>query len=305
MPGGERVVRSERGQSTAMVMAMLFVLTMFLAVVANVGQAVNRRIALQVIADTGAFTGATVQAVGLNQMAYWNRAMQLAWSAFSWPMALAFSPVRVTECRTSNVAERLYRLVRTTLGVAYTASELMYPVYARLEAQRASDYNLIDLFPGEGNFRYREVDYAALILPRRGFRTEQVPQGTSTRAVWSLHSARRNWPYHCVTFPPPEYHYRPGNYQVWYRKVDDGPKYFVWVVTAPRAKAVMFDKLFGGDAIPEMQAAAAARAVGGSIEEGRRTYVAKMVPLSEVMPSVRGVTGFYDSLLRQWRTVTH
>ena len=37
---------------------------MFVAVVANVGQAVNRRIALQIVADAGAYTGASIMGTG-------------------------------------------------------------------------------------------------------------------------------------------------------------------------------------------------------------------------------------------------
>ena len=60
--------RSDRGQSTAMIIVMLNVFILFVALVANVGQAVNRRVALQVVADAGAYTGATKMAEGLNYM---------------------------------------------------------------------------------------------------------------------------------------------------------------------------------------------------------------------------------------------
>ncbi|MBI1874756.1 MAG: Tad domain-containing protein [Acidobacteria bacterium] len=64
--------RGQSGQSTAMVVTMLFLLMLFVGVVVDVGQAVNRRIALQIVADTGAYTGASVMAVGLNQIAYFG-----------------------------------------------------------------------------------------------------------------------------------------------------------------------------------------------------------------------------------------
>ena len=59
----------EAGQTTALVCAMLFTLVMFVALVANVGQLVNRRVSLQLLADGGAWIGATVQAVQLNHYA--------------------------------------------------------------------------------------------------------------------------------------------------------------------------------------------------------------------------------------------
>src|SRR5580704_10285316 len=76
---------SERGQSTAFVASMLFVMMLFVAVVANVGQAVNRRIALQIVADAGAYTGASIMATGLNQLAFWNAALQYTWAIFTLP----------------------------------------------------------------------------------------------------------------------------------------------------------------------------------------------------------------------------
>ena len=79
--------RSEAGQTTAFVCAMLFTLTMFVALVVNVGQLVNRRVALQLVADSGAWSGATVQAVQLNQYAYWSRLMQ---NAFKNASAVSF-----------------------------------------------------------------------------------------------------------------------------------------------------------------------------------------------------------------------
>ena len=54
-------------------------LTMFVALVVNVGQMVNRRVALQLVADAGAWTGATVQAVQLNHYAFWSRQVQNAY----------------------------------------------------------------------------------------------------------------------------------------------------------------------------------------------------------------------------------
>ena len=53
--------RSARGQSTALIITMLWLFVLFVGMVAVVGQAVNRRIALQIVADSGAYTGAVFQ----------------------------------------------------------------------------------------------------------------------------------------------------------------------------------------------------------------------------------------------------
>ena len=49
----------------------------------------------------------------------------------------------------------------------------------------------------------------------------------------------------------------------------------------------MLDSMFGGNAIPEMKAAAVVKPTGGSIEEGRRDYVVKIMPVARVMAGGR------------------
>ena len=44
-------------------------MTMFVGTMVNVGQAINRRMALQIAADAGAWTGATNMAIGMNALA--------------------------------------------------------------------------------------------------------------------------------------------------------------------------------------------------------------------------------------------
>src|SRR4051812_31603610 len=87
--------RWQRGQSTVMAVCLMFVMLLFVAVVANVGQAVNRRMALQVVADTGAYSGASVMATGLNQIAFWNAALQYTWGLFSAPGTPAYTPLQL------------------------------------------------------------------------------------------------------------------------------------------------------------------------------------------------------------------
>jgi hypothetical protein len=316
---------SERGQSTPLVMSVLFALTLFAAVVIDVGQAVNRRVALQLAADAGAFTGASVMATGLNQMAYWNKWMQRLWSAFSIPMAPAwYASVDLMNCETSDRLESAYSNVRTGLGIAFNAIAYVYTNYAYVEAKRVTAYNAVDLFPNEsavtgsessfsdfegGNIPYSRNQKLSPLVDVR-----QVEDGTWPNYWFPLHASTRYESYACLStsfIPHPELRF--SHYDVWYEKTpSDRPAYFVWIVKAPATKAILFDEFFGGNIIPQMWAAAAARPVGGSIGDGDSTYVAKMVPLSEVLPGNRlpGASyvpagALWDSVVQKLRMVTH
>ena len=63
---------SERGQSTPFFLCFLVLMTVMVGTMVNVGQAINRRMALQILADAGAWTGATNMAIGLNGLAEVN-----------------------------------------------------------------------------------------------------------------------------------------------------------------------------------------------------------------------------------------
>ena len=71
-----------------MVVVLLWVLILFVALVANVGQAVNRRIALQVVADSGAYSGASKMAEGMNHIAYANGVIQDFYGLATWAWAV-------------------------------------------------------------------------------------------------------------------------------------------------------------------------------------------------------------------------
>jgi hypothetical protein len=301
---------SQRGQSTALVTSMLMVLMLFVGVVVDVGQAVNRRIAVQIVADTGAYTGAAVMAVGLNQLAYWNARLQDAWAVFTWAHIAAFT-VHVTECDAADAAEQAYSAAWNTFNAAFQGVNFAYSNYPFMEAKRVSIYNINDLFPGEADrFKFAEWsispelgiipmarDYASLMS------VEDVPDGTSPNGVIpGIISSQRSLTYVCGSFPPPKVEVRNRDYDVWYEKADDTVKYFVWIVAAPRTKALLFDSLFGGDIIPEMKAAAVAKPVGGSIKDGESDYITKMEILSKVMTLPAIMDDRYD---RGFRPVTH
>lgn len=296
---------SESGQTTALVCAMLFTLTMFVALVVNVGQMVNRRVALQVIADTGAWTGATVQAVQLNHYAYWSRLIQNAYKNAS---AVSFG-FKKSECVSGWAAA----------GMFYYANAGMLSAIAHFsgkafsEAKKQSMFNVDDLFPGER--AYFENSFSTTAGPEDGsvfapadgnifpflllkgdklytgdhaWRNETIKQlpielgaKVSEKIPWAVSKAGSGfeyWP--CVTFGyagmipligPPGY-----------KLVTLGrPFIFVWRVKESRpTKALFFDSFLGPNAVPAMTAVAVAKAVGGDVHKGQSRYRAKMVPVS-------------------------
>jgi Flp pilus assembly protein TadG len=75
--------QDERGQTFVFVLTILFALFLIVAMSVNIGQAVNRRIMLQIAADAGAFTGASEMARGMNTIAEVNLRIQRAWAAMA------------------------------------------------------------------------------------------------------------------------------------------------------------------------------------------------------------------------------
>lgn len=328
-PEGEPSPRrgsSARGQSTAFVASMLFVMVLFVSVVANVGQAVNRRVALQLVADTGAYTGASVMAVGYNQLAYWNTWMQRAWAIFSTAMITTFYPPYFTECDYADFWEGAYGAAMAGLNVIYTVENYGYSFLAESEAARVSEYNASHLFPTDyRDIEYAKSDLASGIVAGHAFDiapSEQVPDGTRAKAVgWALVPSERDRGYVCVAEAPPpifvrfEFRFDNDYYRVWYRKKPNNegcqldlpgsnpnPCSFVWVARSPRTKALMFDRWFGGDIIPEMKAVAVAKPVGGTIEEGQSKYRAKFMPVSTMMALNRLAGGILPEFLQTWST---
>ena len=306
---------SERGQSTALVTSMLMVMMLFVGVVVDVGQAVNRRIGVQIVADTGAYTGAAVMATGLNQLAYWNARLQDAWAAFTALHITAFAG-RFSECDYADAVENLYSVAWNGFNAAFQLVNYVYANYPYMEAKRVSLYNINDLFPGEAaNFEFSEWSTSTedgIIWPQRDFLTlmsvDDVPDGTSPSGfVPGTISSKKSLTYVCGSFPPPRLEIRDRDYKVWYEKADDTVKYFVWIVKAPRTKALLFDSLFGGDIIPAMKAAAVAKPVGGEIKGGDSDYVTKMELLSKVMTfSIDGQAAILDDKYdRGFRPVEH
>ncbi len=297
--------RSASGQSTVLVTAMLFTLALFVALVVDVGQMVNRRVALQLVADAGAWSGATVQAVQLNHYAFWSRLVQNAYKNAS---GISFG-FRASECWSGVSAAGLFFYANS--GMLRAMANFANKAFD--EARRHSDFNVDDLFPGErNNFGYSTnalADGGAIallngnIIPiplRRGDRLHTGFHAWSNEMFmqpvieWSVRftgmlpwavsragSGNESW--QCATLLPPT-SFRismPGPPGWKLQRLGPWPFIFVWKVTERRpTRALFFDRFFGPNTVPAMTAVAAAKAVGGNVHEGRSRYRAKMIPVS-------------------------
>jgi hypothetical protein len=299
--------RSNRGQSTAMVIVMLWVLILFVALVANVGQAVNRRIALQTIADAGAYTGATKMAEGMNYIAYANGTIQDYWALAT--DAWLANTIALSTCAgfdgIHGAYEGLYQAMNIPIQIINGIGPFGYGGtlaggLVHSEAKRVSDYNAADLFPGE-KLDFREpgltdsfnMELGAIPPSRDLLRLvdlEEVSNGTdpntkfpSVPPLGSGSTTSHTQPCLTVCGLVPCVLPETWSFDVWYKKSSSDVKYFVWIAEAPASRVMIFDAFFGPNAMPKMTAAAAARPVGGNIEKGEPRYVAQMVPMKRVM----------------------
>ena len=294
--------RCARGQTVALVLPMLFTLVLFVAVVANVGQAVNRRIALQLVADAGAYTGGSAMATGMNHLAYWNRQIQRMY-VFVSDISFRFN---FSGCISGYAATGLYY----SASSIFQGTNVRFGGLARSEATRVSNYNLADLFPGETGFQFRESDPAVGIprtrvpgvlvgltpVPHRArpnrrrheWARETFYDSIPAAGIWGVPRYRggsRSWTCWVEgTFFPPVFSTVRFFVTPWWRllRLPGLPYMFVWEVVAPPTKALMFDDFFGPNAIPEMKAVAVSHPVGGHLEGGLSRYVNRFVPVGRL-----------------------
>lgn len=284
-----------------MVLVMLWVLILFVALVANVGQAVNRRIALQVVADSGAYTGATKMAEGLNYMAHANGVIQDFWGMATWAWAgnMVLPPGGTCAGFTgiNNAYKGVYYAMYAPMQtINFTYGGLGSPFgIVRMEAERVSNYNAADLFPGE-QLEYHEMDFSSdvAIGPSRDFGVlmslEDVPDGTDANTKYSPWPPLGPGSDKQITQPcwqmcglVPCFIPNTWSFPVWQQRDGSDTRYFVWIATAPATRALIFDQFFGPNAIPQMKAVGVARPMGGSIKEGTPKYVAQMMPARRVI----------------------
>lgn len=288
----------ERGQTFPFVVTLLLALFVVVGVVINIGQAVNRRIFLQIVADAGAYTGASEMARGMNTIAELNGKTQQAWGS----LTFATAGFTLASCAASDLGVAGYYSVA---GASKTLIDLVNEGYgkrARSEAERVSNYNVMDLFPTEEEqIQMGETDSASgLKSPRPEGRLVdlmEVPSGTPAMAA-AASPARKRAVWGCFT-PKGTVSPRSAVFPLWVQKRPGPPIAFIWVVKAPARRARVFDSMFGTRAIPAMTAAAAAKPVGGSIKDAKVEYVTKLIPVSGFKGSV------WDAVRRISRKVHH
>ena len=106
-------LRDESGQTTIFVLCTFFTFFMFFALVANVGQAVNRRVLLQMVADAGAFSGASAQAVGLNTISEFNQIIDTSWD-ITQVLMLGFT---FQICGVDEVITEVYKAIERIMSI--------------------------------------------------------------------------------------------------------------------------------------------------------------------------------------------
>ena len=307
----------ERGQSTPFFLCFLVVMLMFVGLIVNVGQAVNRRIDLQIAADAGAWTGATNMAIGMNALADvngWRRDIQPLID----PGLYIAGAVGL-----DGIVKTIWEVATAVLDGVDAAVQVGYTKIPYDEAARVTWYNAQDLFPGE-QLRWYEGYRGNLITSGDDTISNEVPfEKKRPTACWEQPFPFTQLPLPCLVdeepldasityFVPCIIVYCPTTYDYikWWRKSDFDVS-FVWVVEAPPARPIYNPfGLFGDTAIPRMVAASHAKPVGGNIEEGESEYRVKFVPLSGAMSllfapeaTIRGAV--YDDFADKWRDVVY
>lgn len=309
---------SERGQSTPFFLCSLVLMTVMVGTLVNVGQAINRRMALQIAADAGAWTGATNMAVGMNALAEVND-----WRRDIEPIISVGLPIG-GPIGLGSVIIGIWEFGTTLLNVVDAGIQLGFAKKPYDEASRVTWYNNQDLFPGE-RLRWYEGFRMPLLASGDDIADAEMPFvksrptvcldqpfiGTDTFPILpclaDIEPIRRTQFYLEPCFPLGECP-RWYSYIRWYEKTDRQIS-FVWIVEAPEARPIFnpFD-VFGDDAIPMMRAGALAKPVGGNILEGNDDYRVKLVPLRKADTSFTAeaiLGGIYDPLFERTRTVAY
>ncbi len=309
---------SERGQSTPFFLCFLVLMTVMVGTMVNVGQAINRRMGLQVLADAGAWTGATNMAIALNGLAEVN-----GWRHDIEPVASIGVPV-AGFFGLDGVMKTIFEVGTTIINFVDMGIQIGYTKIPYDEAARVTYYNAHDMFPGE-QLEWFEGYRLGFLSSGSDTVSDEVPFTKSRPTVCTeqpfLDSTFfllpcvvdeepiENTVYYVVPCFP--FGYCPASYSYvkWYRKSDETIS-FVWVVRAPETRAIFnpFD-VFGDDAIPAMTAAAHAKPVGGEIENSKDEYRVKMEPLTSAAmyfaPMAALNSAAYDDIFEKWRRIAY
>lgn len=292
---GRGVAADCSGQMTPFFLCFLVVMLLFLALVINLGQAVNRRMALQIVADSGAWAGATDLAIGMNKLSQLN-----GYRHDIWPIASVGMPIFGPIQRLDKTVHEVWNAITTVINVLDMAINVGFTKRAFDSAKHASTYNLNDLFPGELYDAF-QMDEGMSDTFGGVFSESEMPLLKSRQTVCYSYLDDTVDPPGVPLYPclmPEEaveetlfyvgcefitfvYVCYPVTWTLtkWYKRDDNDTATFVWVVKAPPVDPFFNPFNLFTNAIPSMTAAAAARPVGGNFEEGDDSYRVRMVPL--------------------------
>jgi hypothetical protein len=298
--------RSEKGQTTLFVLCSFMVFFMLFALVANVGQAVNRRVMLQMVADAGAFTGASAQATMLNTISEFNQIIDTTWD-----VATALMLYWTFQfCGVDDAITAIYRIIETVMSIMIRVSNHGGAAWALMEAEMVTRQNIRHLFP-DGSVHTPIQSFGSLL-------SSPSAAGTGASHIYNMQKAwptlfsgfqlvaleqetvTKNWI--CYT-PPFSLSSKNGNFNLpWEKSNEDEVTRFYWWVTADPVDALVLPKKpwmpFGFPQVPAMTAAALAKPIGGAVapdEEGSE-YVARLIPLSTIEAQFADFSGSLPSL---------
>jgi len=285
------VWRSQSGQTSIFVLSSFLTLFLFFALVANVGQAVNRRVMLQMVADAGAFTGAASQARSLNAVSYYNQLIYDTW--YITEIAMLYFTIHI--CGVDTVITTIYKLLRTAFALGVTISNHAGAILAILDAEKVTRNNAAQLFadgsletPLSGGLGSFFSNAQHIVNVQKAW-----PALFSKGALVELEenvNLQKNWL--CVYWIG--INSRQDQFDRWFRKDNDKKDQvtrFYWWVKAKSVKPMVLPGVFPN--VPEMTAVALAKPIGGRINHGGFSgfsggdgpkYVAKMIPVSTISP---------------------
>jgi len=289
---GTALVRDEKGQTTLFVLSSFMVFFMLFALVANVGQAVNRRVMLQMVADAGAFSGASAQASALNTISELNQVIDTSWDVTQ-ALMLYFT---FQFCGVDDAITTAYKIIEGVMSVMIRVTNHAGAVWSIMEAEMVTRANIRDLFP-DGSVHSPLESFGGLLSS-----PSSVGMGVShivnMQKAWpslfsgfalvrvEQESVTKNWI--CYT-PPFSLSSKSGTFNLPWEKTDDEEvTRFYWWVTADPVDALVLPRKswmpFGFPQVPRMHAAALAKPVDGDVEPDKRgaKYVAKLIPLSTI-----------------------
>jgi Putative Flp pilus-assembly TadE/G-like len=295
-----RRLADETGQTTLFVLCSFFVFFMFFALVANVGQAVNRRVMLQMVADAGAFTGASAQATGLNTISEFNGIISTAWDVTQ-ALMLYFT---FQFCGVDDVITNIYKVIEGVMSVLIQVTNHAGAVWSIMQAEMVTRINIAQMFP-DGSVHSPLQSFGSLLSSPSSIGTGVSHIANMQKAWPSLFSdlslvrieqetVTKNWI--CYT-PPFSLSSKSGSFNLpWKKKQSDEVTRFYWWVTADPVDALVLPKKswmpFGFPQVPAMTAVALAKPVGGDVDGGNGSkYVAKMIPLSVINATFVDLSG--------------